>query len=348
MARGELLLVGDAGGTKTRLALCEAPPGSGARAGRRRAPIRLVEPASFPSASFPTLEAIAAAYLRQTGARPTRAVFGVAGPVVAGRAKITNLPWRISESGLRRALRLRSARLLNDIVATALAVPVLGPRDVRTINRGTAARDGTIGVIAPGTGLGEAFLAWDGARYRAYPSEGGHSDFAPPTDLAAELLTYMRRTVPHVSVEWVCSGMGIPHLYAFLRARGETEPAWLAERLAAADDPAPVIVGAALDRGRPCPIAAATLDLFIDILGAEAGNLAVKVLATGGVYLAGGIPPKIAGALTDGRFMQAFRRKGRLADLLARIPVRLVVHPQPALLGAVRAALFDSAGASIT
>ncbi|HEV2439949.1 MAG TPA: glucokinase [bacterium] len=346
MARPELLLVGDAGGTKTRLALFEAPLRRGARTGRRGTAVRLIESASFPSGSFPTLEAVATAYLNQTGAHPTRAVFGVAGPVVAGRAEITNLPWRISESGLRRALRLRSARLLNDLVATALAVPVLGPRDVRSINRGTAARGGTIGVIAPGTGLGEAFLAWDGARYRAYPSEGGHSDFAPPTELAGELLTHMRRAVPHVSVEWVCSGMGIPHLYAFLRAHGEAEPAWLAERLASADDPAPVIVGAALDRDRPCPIAAATLDLFIDILGAEAGNLAVKVLATGGVYLAGGIPPKIAGALTDGRFAQAFRRKGRLAELMARIPVRLVVHPDPALIGAVHAALFDSAGTS--
>ena len=152
----------------------------------------------------------------------------------------------------------------------------------------------------------------------------------------------MRGVVPHVSVEWVCSGMGIPHLYAFLRSRGEAEPAWLADRLASADDPTPVIVGAALDRERPCPIASATLELFVDILGAEAGNLAVKVLATGGMYLAGGIPPRITAALTDGRFMRAFTRKGRLTDLLARIPVRLVVHPQPALLGAVYAALLEA------
>ena len=283
-------------------------------------------------------------YLRQTGARAGRAVFGVAGPVVAGRAEITNLPWRISEAGLRRALRVRSVRLLNDLVAIASAVPVLGPRDTRPVNRGTAERGGAIAVVAPGTGLGEAFLTWDGDQYRAYPSEGGHSDFAPPTDLAAEALVFLRRTRPHVSVEWVCSGMGIPHLYAFLRARGEDEPAWLADRLATADDPAPVIVEAALDRARPCPIATVTLGLFVDILGAEAGNLAVKVLATAGVFLAGGIPPKIAGALTDGRFMRAFTQKGRLAGLLARIPVRLIVRSQPALLGAVRAALLDTHG----
>src|SRR5579859_2143110 len=344
MARRELLLVGDVGGTNTRLALYEDDGRGRGAAGRRGDAVRLVEPAAFPSGASPSLEGLVKEYLRRTGARPARAAFGVAGPVVGGRAEITNLPWRLSEAALRRTLGVRAVRLLNDLVAIAWAVPVLGPRDTRSINRGAAERGGTIGVVAPGTGLGQAFLTWDGARYRAHPSEGGHSDFAPPTDLAADLLAFMRRTVPHVSVEWVCSGMGIPHLYAFLKSRGEPEPAWLAERLAAGDDPAPIIAAAALDRERPCPIASATLDLFVDILGAEAGNLAVKVLATGGVYLAGGIPPKIADALTDGRFMRAFTRKGRLTELLSRIPVRLVVHPEPALVGAVRAVLEDSGG----
>ena len=349
MAGHELLLVGDVGGTKTRLALYE--PGAVRRTGRtrqdrhpggegRRETASLVDPTTFPSASFPTLDAVAREYLRRTGARPSRAVFGVAGPVVEGRAEITNLPWRISEAGLRRSLGVRAVRLLNDLVATAWAVPALGPRDTRVVNRGTAERDGAIAVIAPGTGLGQAFLTWDGTRYRAHPSEGGHSDFAPPTELAGDLLAFLRPTVPHVSAEWVCSGMGIPHLYAFMKAKGATEPAWLTKQLAAAADPAPVIAAAALDRRRSCPIAEQTLELFVDILGAEAGNLAVKVLATGGLYLAGGIPPKIAGALTDGRFMRAFTRKGRVADLVARMPVRLIVHPEPALVGAVRAA-FD-------
>jgi glucokinase len=346
MARTELLLVGDAGGTKTRLALCEKPAAAARRPERTRTPVRLTKPATFPSASFKTLEAIAAQYLRDTGARPVRAVFGVAGPVVDGRAQITNLPWRLAESGLRRALGLRSVHLLNDLVATAWAVPGLRARDTRTINRGVPFPRGAIAVIAPGTGLGEAFLAWDGRQYRACASEGGHCDFAPPSELAADLLTFVRRTRPHVSIEWVCSGTGIPHLYAFLKARGEIpEPAWFAEEVASASDPAPIIFNAALDPNRPCPIAAATLDLFLEILGAEAGNLAVKVLATGGVFLAGGIPPKIAPALLDGRFMRAFTRKGRLADLLARIPVHLVVHPEPALLGAARAALSANGAA---
>lgn len=341
MARRNLLLVGDAGGTKTRLALYEMPAGIRRDAAdRTRTSVRLIEPATFPSASFETLEAIVARYLLDTRTRPTHAVFGVAGPVVDGRSQITNLPWQLSESTLRRALRVRSVRLLNDLVAIAWSVPGLRPHDTRTINRGRPSRGATIAVIAPGTGLGEAFLAWDGTQYRAYASEGGHSDFAPPSDLAADLLAFVRRTRPHVSIEWVCSGMGIPHLYAFLKARGEArEPAWFVEQIASAADPAPVIFNAALDGSRPCPIAASTLDLFLEILGAEAGNLAVKVLATGGVYLAGGIPPKISTALTDGRFMRAFTRKGRLTDLLSRIPVRLVVHSAPALLGAVRAAL---------
>lgn len=332
MARYELLLVGDAGGTKTRLGLHEV--------GRGRPAIRVVEQAEFPSAAFGSLEAIAREYLKQSGARPAAAVFGVAGPVVGGRARITNLPWHLAESRLRAALRLRSVRLLNDLVATAWAVPVLGPRDTRTINRGTAAPAGTIGVIAPGTGLGEAFLTWDGRRYLAYPSEGGHADFAPPNDLAAELLAFLRRTQPHVSVELACSGLGIPHLYAFLKSRGTPEPRWLADQLASADDPTPVIVKAGTDGQRRAPIAEAVLDLFIEILGAEAGNVALKVLATGGVYLAGGIPRRIAPLLGDGRFMRAFTRKGRLSDLLARVPVRTVVHPEPALVGAAFAAVY--------
>lgn len=343
MARPELVLVGDAGGTKTRLALYQAPaPTRRAASERTQTSVRLIEPATFPSASFTTLEAIAAKYLRDTGARPARALFGVAGPVVRGRAEITNLPWRLAESTLRRELHVRSVRLLNDLVVMAWAIPGLRPRDTRVINRGVPVRGGAIAVVAPGTGLGEAYLTWDGTQYRAYASEGGHSDFAPPSPLAADLLTFVRRTREHVSIEWVCSGTGIPHLYAFLKARGETpEPAWFAQQIAAAADPAPVIFNAALDPSRPCAIATATLDLFVELLGAEAGNLAVKVLATGGVYLSGGIPPRIAPALADGRFMAAFTRKGRLADLLARIPVRLVTYPDLALLGAVRAALFD-------
>jgi glucokinase len=337
MARRDLLLVGDIGGTKTRLGLYEMPPAGG----RETAP-RIVEPATFPSGSFGSLEAVARQYLAQADARPAAGVFGVAGPVVAGRARITNLPWRLDESRLRTALHLRSARLLNDLVATAWAIPVLGPRDTRSINRGRRDPAGAVGVVAPGTGLGEAFLTWDGLRHRAHPSEGGHADFAPPNGLAAELLAFLRGTQPHVSVEWVCSGLGIPHLYAFFKARGDPpEPSWLADELASAADAAPVIVDAALDPHRSAPIAAAVLDLFIEILGAEAGNVALKVLATGGIYLAGGIPPRIVPALADGRFMRAFTRKGRMSEFLSHVPVRLVVHPEPGLLGAACAALYN-------
>jgi len=227
-------------------------------------------------------------------------------------------------------------------VATAWAVPVLRPRDIRTLHAGAPEPHGAMAVIAPGTGLGEAFLIWDGARYRAQPSEGGHADFAPPTPRERALLAFLGRRGEHVSYERVCSGLGIPHLYAFLKARGEREPAWLARELAAAADPTPVIVAAALNRRPPAPIATATLAMFVSILGAEAGNLALKVLATGGVYLGGGIPPRIVPALSDGRFTAAFTRKGRLSDLLARVPVRVIVHPEAALLGAACVALARS------
>jgi glucokinase len=190
-------------------------------------------------------------------------------------------------------------------------------------------------VIAPGTGLGQAFLTWDGGRYYAHPSEGGHTDFAPSDDTEIALLRYLMRRFDHVSYEWVCSGMGIPNIYNFFKDSGYVpEPDWLAAELAAADDPTPVIVNRALERPQEAPLCKATLDLFVSVLGAEAGNLALKVLATGGVYLGGGIPPRILPALQDGRFMRAFLRKGRFGRLLERVPVHVILNPKSALMGA--------------
>lgn len=333
--RGGLRLAGDVGGTKTALALVSPS----------RGPHRPVATATFASRDYPGLEAIVRAFLSgperaAAGGRVERAVFGVPGPVVAGRAAVTNLPWVLEERRLARALRLRSVRLLNDLAAAAQAVPVLRRRDLRTLNRGVPQRGGTIGVIAPGTGLGEAFLVWDGAGYRACPSEGGHADFAPRTPLERDLLAFVGRDTGHVSFERVCSGIGIPNLYAFLRARGRhREPAWLGRAIDGAEDPAREIVAAATTHAPRAAIAAATLRLFVSILGAEAGNLALKVLATGGVYVGGGIPPRILPYLGGGAFMAAFARKGRLSDLLRRVPVHVIVHPGTALLGASSAAL---------
>ncbi len=328
--RDPLLLAGDIGGTKTALALISAKAG----------PAAPVAQATFPSGEYPSLEAVVRAFLNQTRAAPARASFGVPGPVVGGRVRATNLPWVVDERRLKKALHLSSVLLINDLAATATAIPHLGPGDVRTLHRGRRDPRGTIAVIAPGTGLGEAFLTWDGSRYRAHASEGGHADFAPADDRQDGLLAYLRAQGGHVSYERVCSGLGIPHIYAYLKeSHAAEEPEWLAARLAGAHDPTPIILDAALGADPPCPLAAATLELFVSILGAEAGNLALKVLATGGVYVGGGIPPRILPALGDGRFMQAFCGKGRLSDLLSGMPVHVILHSSTALFGAAYAGL---------
>jgi len=225
--------------------------------------------------------------------------------------------------------------LLNDLAAIAHAVPFLEPADLHTLNEGQPVPGGAIAVIAPGTGLGEAFLTWDGARYRPHASEGGHTDFAPNNPFEVELLRTLQDRFEHVGYERVCSGRGLPNIYAYLKDSGYAEePAWLTEQLASTDDPTPVIVNAALDGERPCELCVATLNAFVSILGAEAGNLALKVLAGGGVYLGGGIPPRILPALEDEQFMKAFRHKGRMSDFLARVPMRVILNPKVALVGA--------------
>jgi glucokinase len=320
-----MLLAGDIGGTKTNLAVFSSEAGP-------RSPLA---EATFPSTDYPSLQALVREFLSRIDLQVERASFGVAGPVVGGQATVTNLPWVMQETQLQAALNLSSVRLLNDLEAIANGVPLLEPADLHTLNAGEPAPGGAIAVIAPGTGLGEAFLTWDGARYRPHASEGGHASFAPMDALEIELLRYLQRHFDHVSCERVCSGLGLPNIYAFLRDGGYAdEPDWLAEQLAAADDPTPVIANAALDAERACELCTATLDAFVSILGAEAGNLALKVLATGGVYLGGGIPPRILPALERGQFMQSFRRKGRMSDLLARVPVHVILNPKVALLGA--------------
>jgi glucokinase len=321
----ELLLAGDVGGTKTALAVV-------AREGGPRAPVAA---ATYASAGFDDLASLVGAFLAETGLGVTGACFGVPGPVMNGRAQLTNLPWLVDAGALAAAFGWRSAFLLNDVQAAAAAVPDLTPDDLRTLQSGDAVPGGAIAVVAPGTGLGEAYLTWDGQRYRAWPTEGGHADFAPRTPDQVDLLRHLQARFGHVSYERVCCGLGLPNVYAFYRDGGRfTEPPWLTEALASAADPTPVIVGAALDEARPCPLCRATLETFIDVLAAEAGNLALKVVATGGVYLAGGIPPRILPVLTAPSFLATFRAKGRYAGLLARMPVHVVLNPTAALLGA--------------
>ncbi|MBN1642784.1 MAG: glucokinase [Anaerolineae bacterium] len=322
-----MLLAGDIGGTKTSLALFSP----------ERGPHHPVVARTFPSAHYLSLGAVVRAFLAQTDVRAEQACFGVAGPVVGGRATVTNLPWEMDELRLAREFGFARVHLLNDLESIANAVPMLEPADLHTLNAQEPAPGGAIAVIAPGTGLGEAYLTWDGARYDAHASEGGHTDFAPSGALQEGLLSYLREIHRHVSWERVCSGMGIPNIYAYLKAIGyANEPTWFADMLAAARDATPVIITNALDPERRSALCWATLQTFVSILGAEAGNLALKMLATGGVYLGGGIPPRVLSALDSGLFMASFCDKGRFAGFMSRIPVHVILNPQAALLGAAR------------
>jgi len=321
-----MFLAGDIGGTKTVLGIFSADVGA-------RRP--LIEK-TYRSADYDSLEDIALSFLAEVNQPIERAVFGVAGPVIQGRAEITNLPWVMEEGHLAETLGIRRAKLINDLDAIANSVPNLAAEDFHTLIPGSAVPGGAIAVIAPGTGLGEAFLIWDGARYRAQPSEGGHTNFAPIDELQIGMLAYLMKKMGHVSFERVCSGIGIPNIYDYLRASGAAEePAWLREQLGRATDPTPVIVNAGLDAERPCPLAELTLDVFISILASEAGNLALKVLSTGGVFIGGGIPPRILKRLDrNEKFAHAFRDKGRFSDVLSDMPVQLIMHPKAALVGA--------------
>lgn len=323
-----MLLAGDIGGTKTNLALF-------AQDGDWREPLH---EETFPSGKYPSLEALVQDYLAQQQNPPIdHASFGVAGPVIEGSATITNLPWMMEEQHLQQELNIREVSLLNDLNAIAHAVPFLDKRDLATINVGQPTPEGALAVIAPGTGLGEAYLTWNGSAYQSHTSEGGHADFAPTDAFELDLLRYLLDHFPHVSYERVCSGKGFPNIYAYLRDHGlAEEPDWLARELAQAQDKTPVIMQAALDQAAPCDIAVKTLNAFVAILGAEAGNMALKVLATGGVYLGGGIPPRIISYLSGERFMRAFTNKGRLGKLLSAVPVHVILNPKIALLGAAR------------
>jgi len=308
-----VILAGDIGGTKTVLALCEAAPVSGAAPGTLA--FTIVREQVYPCADFDSLEAVLATFLPAGAPHGViAACFGVAGPVVDGAAQITNLPWRIEAAVLTAQLGVPVA-LLNDLQATALGALVLPPSAFAVLQPDAAASPGaTIAVIAPGTGLGEALLVADSVgRYRALPSEGGHADFAPGTDDEIALLRFLRdRHGPHVSYERVLSGDGIGALYDFVRTTtGAAEPAWLTDELAAGDRNAAISHTALAGRDPTCVRA---LDMFVEILGAEAGNLALRGVATGGVVVGGGIPPKILPALRQPRFLERFTAKGRFTS----------------------------------
>ncbi|MFN2145055.1 MAG: glucokinase [Anaerolineales bacterium] len=329
------LLVGDIGGTKTILGLFSTENGP-------RVP--LVEKI-YHSAQYQTFEAIVQAFQAEIQQKADAACFGVAGPIVDGRGKVTNLTWEVDGEKLQSQFGWHSVILLNDLKAVAYAVPILRAEDLHTLNAGQPVKNGSMAVIAPGTGLGESYLTFDGHAYRAYPSEGSHVSFGPVGELQIGLLRYLNgQGFHHVSFERVCSGgLGIPHLYDYLKSTGVEEPDWLAEKLAAVDDPTPVIFDAAQDQARHCPLAVETVELFVSILGAEAGNLALKILSTGGVYLGGGISPRIIPELEKPAFLEAFRSKGRFRQLLTDMPVHVILNAKAGLLGAAAVGLKLSA-----
>ncbi len=338
-----MLLAGDVGGTKVNLAVYTP------EAGRFGTPLR---EKTYSSGDYPNLETIVGDFLKQVDGSIERAYFGVAGPVVNGSASATNLPWKMDETRLSRTLDIPEVRLLNDLAATAHAVPHLANDDLLTLNAGEPDERGAVAVIAPGTGLGEAFITFDASgRYTVHPSEGGHSDFAPTTMEELDFLRYLlqhrgairkeHQRYAHVSYERVCSGIGLPNIYNYFRDNGYAEPDWLAAELRKTDDHTPIIVEAALDAQHPCDLCVNTLRFFVEVLAAEAGNLVLKVLATGGVYLGGGIPPRILPFLQAGRFIEAFQRKGRFAEMLSKVPVHIIRNPKAALLGAAYAGMLE-------
>jgi len=325
------ILAGDIGGTNTRLAFVDAAPG------RKK----ILFERTFPSREQTSLEAALEEFLSLRSLAFTRASFGIAGPVRNGRCEATNLPWVVDAKSVAKRLRLKRVGLINDLVANAYGIALLRGKDLVTLNKGARNAQGNQALVSAGTGLGEAGMFWDGKEHRPFASEGGHVDFAPRNRLEMELLDYLMNRHGRVSYERLLSGPGLVNAYRFFRDREKgTEPDWLAEELRVGD-PAATISRNALEGKSPLCVQA--LDLFVSAYGAEAGNLALTLMATGGVYLGGGIAPKILAKLKEPGFMNAFTAKGRLRPLLQEIPVRVITNPKTALLGAARHAALGLA-----
>ena len=319
-----MILAGDIGGTKIRLAIY---------AQKKQVPANPVCETRFKSADYQSFETIVREFLDQTGAKPQAACFGVAGPVKDRHSRITNLPWEIDADEIGQACGIPKVALINDLKAIAFSVPHLDNKALFTLNPGTADPKGNKAVIAPGTGLGVAFLVWAGARYHAFASEGGHTAFSPRDPQDFKLLDFLTRRYGHVSFERVCSGSHLPNIYEyFLENKIFPEPAWLTEKLAAAVDKTPVIVESALEN--KADICEATLDLFVRVLGTITSNMAVTLLPTGGIYLGGGIPPRIIKRLAQPDFLGSIVDKGRFSSLCANMPVHVILDPKAALHGA--------------
>jgi glucokinase len=326
-----MILAGDIGGTNARLAHFEVVQGR----------VQPVVEETFPSRGSASFDDIVRTFVTKHNLRVTYACFGIAGPIRHGRSETINLPWVVDAAQLAQQLGLATVWLINDLEANAYGVAALAPEDFAVLNEGTPDAAGNAAVIAAGTGLGEAGLYWDGKQHWPFASEGGHASFAPDNALQVELLQYLQQQFAHVSWERVLSGPGLYNIYTFLRdTQRSLEPAWLTEELRQVDPPA-AIAGAAL--AGTSDLCVQALDLCVALYGAEAGNLALKVMATGGVFVGGGIAPKIVAKLKEPTFMQAFCAKGRLQAVLEAIPVRVIMNDRTALYGAARCAALRAA-----
>ncbi len=322
-----MILAGDIGGTNVRLALFDLD-------GEK---LVLKRSSRFPARDYPSLEAVLTAFI-QPGDAVRRAGFGIAGPVLRGRCVATNMPWIVDITEIKERFGFEKAVLLNDLQANGMGLGELSENDFAVLNSGEEDPEANGAMISPGTGLGESFLVRQEGRFIPQPSEGGHGSFAPRDEEEIELLRFLMKSFSHVSYERIACGSGLPNLYRFYRERsGVPEPAWLTREIEAFGDVAPAITGAAL-KGTD-EVCVKTLDRLVKILANEASNLALKALARGGVFLGGGIPPKILVKLQEPQFLDAFCDKGRFEPLLRKMPLKVVLNDDCALLGAARAAV---------
>ena len=322
------VLAGDVGGTKTNLAVYAVDAGQGRR---------VVREASFPSRRYTALETVLAEFMAAGGETIGAAAFGIAGPVIDDAVVTTNLPWRVEARALSAHMGGVKVRLMNDLEATAYGALFLAPEDLVTLNPGTP-RTGNRAIIAAGTGLGQAFSTWDGTRYHPVATEGGHADFAPRDEVEMGLLAFLRPQYDHVSWERLLSGPGLVNIYRFFTESLARPVSPALATAMAGGDPAAAIGAAAV--GGTSPTAVEAVDLFIRLYGAQAGNLALTTMAVGGIYVGGGIAPKLLPRLTAaGAFVSGFTTKGRYASLMSQIPVWVILDPKTARLGAAVAAI---------
>jgi glucokinase len=326
-----MILAGDIGGTNARLAFFDVLDGQ----------FNQISVSIYPSRQYSGLDEIVAKFVSDSSLRPDRACFGIAGPVRNGRVETSNLPWIVDSERLAAELHVQKTTLINDLEANAWGIPALNPKDVVELNQVKGTPCGNQAVIAAGTGLGEAGMYWDGAQHQVFACEGGHADFAPRNELEIDLFRYLSARFGHVSYERIISGPGLVNVYRFLRDTNRgSEPKWLTDEMSNSD-PAAAISKAASE-GK-CSLCEQAVDIFVSIYGAETGNLALRLMATGGVYLAGGIAPKMLSKLSSPLFMQSFLSKGRMQPLLESIPVRVITNDKTALLGAARYAAIKPA-----